>query len=283
MYTLYNSFDVTDPHLLKKWMYQDNQWAAYSEYREKANHELYIPQTVLNLIIQGQKRMYEGNQVHCLQAGDILLIPGDTLICSEILWQRNNFRSINLVLPDEVIAHYSPLCTDTALPKKAMPLKADMHWRRFTQELFRSFTATDLPLPARNVVLHQALRLIAGQPNGAAILQMLSQGVIHGLPTVIQTVGAALNGWQALDDVARKAYVSKATLKRRFKAIYHTSPMSWIWQKRLELTGFLLRTSAQSIAEIAYTAGFENVPHFYRVFKNNYGVTPAQWRLGNTY
>lgn len=279
MYTLYNNFVITGQYFLKKWTHQQHDWAAFSEYRQKANHELYVPQTVLNLVVQGQKRMYDGNQVHSLQAGDVFLIPGDSLICSEILWQKNNFRSINLVLPDDTLASYLPLNTHLVLPKKAVVLKADEHWHHFAQSLLRCFTGPDIGLPAREVVLNQALTLIGKQPHGKALLQMLAYNTRQVLPSVVQTLGTAVTAWQELDEIARKTYLSKATLKRRFKTVYHTSPMNWIWQKRLELACFLLRTSGQPIATVAYTAGFENVPHFYRMFKNNYGVTPAQWRM----
>ncbi|MET6999807.1 AraC family transcriptional regulator [Chitinophaga defluvii] len=279
MYTLYNNFVITGQYFLKKWTHQQHDWAAFSEYRQKANHELYVPQTVLNLVVQGQKRMYDGNQVHSLQAGDVFLIPGDSLICSEILWQKNNFRSINLVLPDDALASYLPLNTHLVLPKKAVVLKADEHWHHFAQSLLRCFTGPDIGLPAREVVLNQALTLIGKQPHGKALLQMLAYNTRQVLPSVVQTLGTAVTAWQELDEIARKTYLSKATLKRRFKTVYHTSPMNWIWQKRLELACFLLRTSGQPIATVAYTAGFENVPHFYRMFKNNYGVTPAQWRM----
>ncbi len=279
MYTLYNNFVITGQYFLKKWTHQQHDWAAFSEYRQKANHELYVPQTVLNLVVQGQKRMYDGNQVHSLQAGDVFLIPGDSLICSEILWQKNNFRSINLVLPDDALASYLPLNTHLVLPKKAVVLKANEHWHHFAQSLLRCFTGPDIGLPAREVVLNQALTLIGKQPHGKALLQMLAYNTRQVLPSVVQTLGTAVTAWQELDEIARKTYLSKATLKRRFKTVYHTSPMNWIWQKRLELACFLLRTSGQPIATVAYTAGFENVPHFYRMFKNNYGVTPAQWRM----
>lgn len=279
MYTLYNNFVITGQYFLKKWTHQQHDWAAFSEYRQKANHELYVPQTVLNLVIQGQKRMYDGNQVHYLQAGDVFLIPGDSLICSEILWQKNNFRSINLVLPDEVFSCYLPRTPHLMLPKKAVSLKVDDHWHHFTKSLLLHFTGIGLQLPQREAVIKQALALIGRQPDGKALLQMLAHNTRNVLPSVVQTLGTAVTAWQELDEIARKTYISKATLKRRFKMVYHTSPMSWIWQKRLELASFLLRTSGQPISTVAYTAGFENVPHFYRMFKNNYGVTPAQWRM----
>jgi transcriptional regulator GlxA family with amidase domain len=40
----------------------------------------------------------------------------------------------------------------------------------------------------------------------------------------------------------------------------------------------LLRTTNQSISEIAFNSGFENISHFSRIFKENFGLSPLQFR-----
>jgi AraC-like DNA-binding protein len=39
------------------------------------------------------------------------------------------------------------------------------------------------------------------------------------------------------------------------------------------------RRNGQSVAQIAFTNGFEDAAHFTRAFKRRYAVTPGQWRL----
>ena len=43
----------------------------------------------------------------------------------------------------------------------------------------------------------------------------------------------------------------------------------------------LLKGSDTSVAEIAYTLGFENLPYFSRLFKREVGVSPNQYKKQN--
>jgi len=40
----------------------------------------------------------------------------------------------------------------------------------------------------------------------------------------------------------------------------------------------LLRAADQSVGEIAYSLGFENLPYFSRLFKKEVGVTPKEYK-----
>jgi len=84
-----------------------------------------------------------------------------------------------------------------------------------------------------------------------------------------------------IDEYARIAGRSTASFKREFQEHYGTSPGKWLTNRRLEHTKLLLTTSKKTIGEIIYDCGFENVSHFSRVFKENYGVSPLQFRQKN--
>jgi AraC-like DNA-binding protein len=54
-----------------------------------------------------------------------------------------------------------------------------------------------------------------------------------------------------------------------------TTPMRWLWQKRLELAhGLLLRGHIRSVSQIAMRCGFADFSHFSRAFKKAYGIPP---------
>jgi AraC-like DNA-binding protein len=60
-----------------------------------------------------------------------------------------------------------------------------------------------------------------------------------------------------------------------------TSLMRYLTQQRLELakrrlSNHLLRH--KTITELAMQSGFNNMAHFSRLFKQNYGVSPRQYR-----
>lgn len=82
----------------------------------------------------------------------------------------------------------------------------------------------------------------------------------------------------AIEEFARIAQRSVATFKREFHEYYHTTPGKWLTQKRLEYAKYLLDTSKKNVSEIADESGFENLTHFSRIFKGNYGLSPIYYR-----
>ena len=56
-------------------------------------------------------------------------------------------------------------------------------------------------------------------------------------------------------------------------------PAKYILQKKLEKSVQLLSIESNSISEVAYDCGFENINHFNRAFKKQFGITPSRSRL----
>ncbi len=76
------------------------------------------------------------------------------------------------------------------------------------------------------------------------------------------------------------AYLSGRSLssfKRDFQSIYGVSPAKWIREKRLSKARQMLLSSQISVADVAYSLGFENPTHFSRIFKQQYGASPSTY------
>lgn len=80
----------------------------------------------------------------------------------------------------------------------------------------------------------------------------------------------------SLDELAYLSGRSLSSFKRDFQDIYGESPTRWIREKRLAKAHEMLRSSSLSVADVAYSLGFENPTHFSRIFKQQYGYAPSQ-------
>ncbi|MGC5772163.1 helix-turn-helix domain-containing protein [Paenibacillus pabuli] len=83
----------------------------------------------------------------------------------------------------------------------------------------------------------------------------------------------------SISDLAYLSGRSLSTFKRDFQAIYHTSPLKWIRNRRLDQAKKLLLETTLSVTEICFSTGFENVAHFSKVFKLQFGLPPSEFRL----
>ena len=80
--------------------------------------------------------------------------------------------------------------------------------------------------------------------------------------------------------IKKLAYLSGRSLssfKRDFQSIYGVSPAKWIREKRLSKARQMLLSSQISVADVAYSLGFENPTHFSRIFKQQYGASPSTY------
>jgi AraC-like DNA-binding protein len=76
------------------------------------------------------------------------------------------------------------------------------------------------------------------------------------------------------EGMAKRGAVSLRTLNRLFAKI-GTTPMRWVWQRRLQASHSALSEGcATSVTDAAFQFGFSEVSHFSRSFKAAYGVSP---------
>jgi len=81
-----------------------------------------------------------------------------------------------------------------------------------------------------------------------------------------------------LSQIAEAAHVSVNHLIYLFRAHLSVTPSRYLWRLRCERAASMLHNSSLSIAYIAEQVGFTSPYHFSRVFKQNYGLSPLQFR-----
>lgn len=82
----------------------------------------------------------------------------------------------------------------------------------------------------------------------------------------------------ALADCARHLGMNVSSFCKFFKRNFRCSFTEYINHLRINQSCRLLKTTTESVADIAYTAGFSSVPYFNRVFRHRQGCTPLQYR-----
>jgi AraC-like DNA-binding protein len=83
--------------------------------------------------------------------------------------------------------------------------------------------------------------------------------------------------------LASQVKVSLRRLQEVFKA-QGTTPSDCIWEMRLEYARNLLsaqQNQKDSITTLAYRAGFSDIAHFSRRFRQQFGVSPKEYRSGS--
>ncbi|MDQ8194761.1 AraC family transcriptional regulator [Coraliomargarita sp. SDUM461004] len=80
-------------------------------------------------------------------------------------------------------------------------------------------------------------------------------------------------------EFVRIAGRSHEHVSRDCRRLLNTTPREIVNHARLNWASMQLETSQKEILEIAHECGFENLGHFYKLFKTHYKTTPRQYRI----
>lgn len=103
--------------------------------------------------------------------------------------------------------------------------------------------------------------------------EMISQAIIYLNTHIAEPI--------SIDDICRQVNVSKYHLCRKFKETTGLTIMEYLLKTRLEAAKQLLLTSRCTISEISEQTGFSSVSYFSRVFREQNGLSPLQYRKQN--
>lgn len=78
--------------------------------------------------------------------------------------------------------------------------------------------------------------------------------------------------------LAEQCNMSQTYFRRLFHSLYGVSPKQYILSARMRWAKTMLKSTDDSITEIAKNCGFENVYYFSRAFRIHEGVSPSQYR-----
>ena len=82
----------------------------------------------------------------------------------------------------------------------------------------------------------------------------------------------------SLEDIASSAAISKRECLRCFQQSIHQTPFEYLLDYRIEIAEKLLKTTNNSIIEIAMQAGFSSEAYFCKIFKKINSMTPGSYR-----
>ncbi len=81
-----------------------------------------------------------------------------------------------------------------------------------------------------------------------------------------------------IEELARSTHRSITSFKKEFQRLFFMPPHRWFVRQRLTHARLLLISTTMSVSEIGAACMFANTSHFIKLFKREYGLTPAMYR-----
>ncbi|MCU6708578.1 AraC family transcriptional regulator [Paenibacillus sp. J5C_2022] len=131
-------------------------------------------------------------------------------------------------------------------------------------------------LKEKSVLLHILTLVMENQP--LRISESHSQEM-ERLTRIQQYVDSHLQRELTLEELASVLHLHPNYFSKYFKRHFGVSPLKYVSRKRMEHAKLLLKTSSQSIKEIAQATGFEDANYFSKTFRREVGYSPTEYRV----
>jgi AraC-like DNA-binding protein len=254
-------------------------FARYKQATAAGKRASFITEHTLIFVLQGHKLLHVEDQTHTAEAGHLVLMKRGIYVMSEFVPDGLNYEALLLFFTDDFVKKFlhTHHLTTTKSPVTAAHLVVP------SNELLDSFKSQFMGYFGKSLhglesilqlKLQELMLLLLGGPQQQQVLEFL-QSIVFGQPLEIDfIVRKHLLQPLTLEELAKLSGRSLASFKRDFQQQYNTAPKKWINEQRLEHARMLLQHADKNVSEVAMECGFENIPHFIRIFKQKYGFTP---------
>ncbi len=282
---------------LRKPVAEDALFPFELVYRDRKSPQRELPDHFhdryeLVYVYQGRGTFFIHRTFYEMKAGDLFLIPGNTIHRAmpdgdDPVLSTAAFFSPALVQPEPLGETYNGLY-GFELARRRMHYKAELdgQHRALAEETLETMQRE---LNERKSGYRQAVRLqLLGLLLALNRLALSEQpGAAGGKPADTPWMKEVLlhidrdcaEPGLGLAQLAELAAVTPSHLSRVFKRLTGMNVTDYIHAKRVIRAKELLLGTDRSVEQIAVLCGFPSPPYFYRVFKAIVGVTPRTYRL----
>ncbi|WP_291528295.1 hybrid sensor histidine kinase/response regulator transcription factor [Bacteroides sp. UBA939] len=96
---------------------------------------------------------------------------------------------------------------------------------------------------------------------------------------VMETIEGQLdNGDLMVEDIAGEVNMSRSVFFKKLKTLTGLSPVEFLREIRMKRAAQLIETEEHNMAQIAYMVGLNDSHYFSKCFKQQYGITPTEYK-----
>ncbi len=246
----------------------------------------------IGYVIRGKKLIYNGDICHEVNRGDLFFLSAGTHYIEDIPEENRPF--------EQIVFFYTPDQLGRILSHLSMTYNMNIEKSHSCENCYgkdyviypawnaiKNFFATtnqyikdDLfshDETAENIKMTELIYLIVSQKDCCLKSKILSS-VDQAKESFEKTVRNHIFVDISIGDLAKECNRSLTSFKKEFKRHFFEPPHKWFIKQRLTHARMLLITTDKSIAEIGIECNFPNTSHFIKLYKKEYGMTPAVYR-----
>ncbi len=149
---------------------------------------------------------------------------------------------------------------------------------RLAIKAFRIGVADYLKKPFSFSYLRGKLSEVLEGKRGGEFSENEEYGELFAMESVVAFIEENYMKKLGRDELAEKACMNRYKFSRLFKEKFGKNIKSYLNGVRIQRAAELLNNPDLSVTEVAFSVGYGSVPHFYRVFREAFGLSPREYR-----
>jgi len=247
-----------------------------------ADNERYVAQPALTVVRSGKLRISAQDGMGMIvEPGQMVFLPVGVYFISDLIPENEPFRAFVFFFEEALLAEF---LKEFPTPLEALTPQLSLFGfpeslATFTQgllDLYGPYTQG----PVTRYKLLELLHLAHGALPGSAFLQCLQASQFRKRYSITALMEQHYDKPFSVEDYAHLTGRSLSTFHRDFKRQFGEAPKRWLVARRLDRARDLLaQQPQQSIQDLAFQFGYDNVSHFIKVFQDKFGQSPKQWQI----
>lgn len=276
--------EASDPSFLTG---KTETFAKLKQESRPGQRTVLMTEHTLIFVLKGVKLLHFPGQTVKASPGEVFLLRKGIYVMAEYIREGQDFEAIMLFLPGKLLQSMAGQArqkidrTDGEAPYLIFPSTPLVD--SFKESFRKYFTHTPsnfetlLPLKQQEILL-----LLLSGSQSDKVRSFIRSAISTEPADIDYVVSSYLFQPVTISDLAGLTNRSLAKFKRDFQQHYNCAPRTWINLKRLAHARMLLQNTDKQVSEISLECGFENTSHFIRLYKKEYGYTPAATRAKTT-
>ena len=253
---------------------------------------LTLSRYAIGYVVRGTKHIYYGDACHTVSKGEIFYMGVGNHYVEDILEDSRPFEQIIVYYSPELLQRillylnmtYSINISNTHSCDRCRRLNHVAAAASPTIRSFFSHAASYLQddnfmhdETAENIKMTELIYLIISQSDGCLKSKILSN-MDAARDNFEQIIYSHIFCDISIEELSTLCNRSLTSFKKEFKRHFFMPPHRWFIRQRLMQSRLLLISTSKSISEIGIECTFPNTSHFIKLFKKEYGTTPAIYR-----
>ncbi len=277
--------DVLSNLQFKKFVIGEVLFSEYTCPLEDESTGIWAHMDYLIHVVSGKKTWHTARGTWVAESGQTLFFKKGAAIVQQFF--DDDFCLLVFFIPDnfvrEIVKELEGNLKGNLPPvdKKSSAIRVnnDIALTAFLQSMLAYFSGAEKPSePLLRLKLKELIIGILLSERNPALSSYFQSVANSEAPQVAEIMEANFRYNLALEEFAAMCHRSLTSFKRDFRKQYADSPGRWLLQKRLDYSTTLLRNAEMNISQVGYECGFEDLSHFSRVFKEKFGMSPANFR-----